>query len=69
MNFNKSLGHLPYWKKLFTMNNQVRPGSEVGKANGLTVLLDAETFDYTYHLKAGEGKHVTINVHIYLFTQ
>jgi hypothetical protein len=30
-------------------------GSEVGKANGLTVLLDAETYDYTFHLRAGEG--------------
>ena len=37
-------------------NHFVKPGSEVGKANGLTVLLDAETFDYTYHLRAGEGK-------------
>ena len=36
-------------------NHFVKPGSEVGKANGLTVLLDAETFDYTYHLRAGEG--------------
>ena len=30
--------------------------SEVGKANGLNMLLDAETFDYTYHLKAGQGR-------------
>ena len=36
-------------------NHFVKAGSEVGKANGLTVLLDAETFDYTYHLRAGEG--------------
>ena len=41
-------------------NHFVKPGSEVGKANGLTVLLDAETFDYTYHLRAGEGKHLFI---------
>ena len=27
----------------------------MGKANGLSLLLDAETFDYTFHLKAGEG--------------
>ena len=40
------------------MNNQIQRGSEVGKANGLTVLLDAETFDYTYHLRAGEGKYL-----------
>ena len=40
------------------MNYLVKPGSEVGKANGLTVLLDAETFDYTYHLRAGEGMYL-----------
>ena len=57
LNFNESLEHLPYWKKLFSMNHLVKPGSEVGKANGLTVLLDAETFDYTYHLRAGEGNY------------
>jgi len=33
----------------------VEKGAEVGKANGLSILLDAETFDYTFHLKAGEG--------------
>ena len=30
----------------------VTKGAEVGKANGLSMLLDAETFDYTFHLKA-----------------
>ena len=57
LNFNESLEHLAYWDKLFRQNDLVKPGSEVGKANGLTVLLDAETFDYTYHLRAGEGKY------------
>ncbi len=40
-------------------NDKILAGSEVGKANGLTVLLDAETYDYTYHLRAGEGFKVT----------
>ena len=44
----------------FQANNHVQRGSEVGKANGLTILLDAETYDYTYHLKAGEGFKVQI---------
>ena len=39
-------------------------GSEVGKANGLSVLLDAETFDYFYHLKAGEGFKLTVHHHL-----
>ena len=58
LNFNESLEQFPYWHKLFFMNYLVKPGSEVGKANGLTVLLDAETFDYTYHLRAGEGMYL-----------
>ena len=36
-------------------NWAIERGAEVGKANGLSLLLDAETFDYTFHLKAGEG--------------
>jgi len=48
------------------MNHLIKPGSEVGKANGLTVLLDAETFDYTYHLRAGEGKYNFYYIPIFL---
>ena len=55
LNFNTSLDHMPFWSKLFEENDSILPGSEVGKANGLTVLLDAETYDYTYYLRAGEG--------------
>jgi len=45
-------------------NKYVKRGSEVGKANGLTVLLDAETFDYFYHLKASEGFKLTVHHHL-----
>ena len=51
----------PFWSKLFGPKENIQPGAEVGKANGLTVLLDAETYDYTYHLRAGEGFKVNIN--------
>ena len=47
------------------MNHQIQRGSEVGKANGLTVLLDAETFDYTYHLRAGEGKYLSMSTFVF----
>ena len=46
------------------VNNHVKRGCEVGKANGLSILLDAETFDYTYHLKAGEGFKVHYVPHL-----
>ena len=38
--------------------------AEVGKANGLNMLLDAETFDYTYHLKAGQGFKLSVHHHL-----
>jgi hypothetical protein len=28
----------------------------VGKSNGLTLLLDAETFDYLYQIKLSQGR-------------
>ncbi len=37
---------------------------QVGKANGLSMLLDAETFDYTFHLKAGEGFKIAVHHHL-----
>ena len=67
-NHNKSLDKLPYWTKLFGANEKILPGSEVGKANGLTVLLDAETYDYTYHLRAGEGFKVRIITFVLFFS-
>jgi hypothetical protein len=36
----------------------------VPKANGLSILLDAETFDYTFHLKAGEGFKIAVHHHL-----
>ena len=63
--FDRNLDSIPYWEKLFGVYNwNVSKGAQVGKANGLSMLLDAETFDYTFHLKAGEG--FKIAVHHYL---
>ena len=74
--FNPKLHGTPYWKKIFGIHNwAVMPGSEVGKANGLSMLLDAETFDYTFHLKAGEGFKIAVHHHLgkqcftYIFPQ
>ena len=36
----------------------------MGKANGLRLLLDAQTFDYTFHLKAGEGFKIAVHHHL-----
>ena len=61
LSFNQTLDDKPFWSKLFGPKENIQPGAEVGKANGLTVLLDAETYDYTYHLRAGEGFKVNEN--------
>jgi hypothetical protein len=55
-------------RKLFGQENLgITPGSEVGKANGLSILLDAETYDYTYHLRAGEGFKLSVHHHLVSF--
>ena len=47
MSFGPKYGHLPWDHKLFS-GTEIKKGAKVGKANGLTLLLDAETFDYMY---------------------
>ena len=63
--FDRNLDSIPYWEKLFGVYNwNVSKGAQVGKANGLSMLLDAETFDYTFHLKAGEGFKIAVHHHL-----
>ena len=52
LNFDPKYNHLSYAQKLFGIDGksytrQIKPGVNVGKINGLVLLLDAETFDYT----------------------
>ena len=37
--------------QVFSSRNYTKKGSQVGKANGLSLLLDAETFDYSFPLQ------------------
>ncbi|CAB4068103.1 ASICN [Lepeophtheirus salmonis] len=63
--FNSKYDSIPYWDKLFgKINWSIQKGAQVGKANGLSILLDAETFDYTFHLKAGEGFKIAVHHHL-----
>ena len=48
----------------FSHNWNISKGAKVGKANGLSLWLDAETFDYTYHVNAGEGFKLAIMHHL-----
>ena len=36
----------------------------MGKANGLTLLLDANVFDYTFHRHASEGFKIAVEHHL-----
>ena len=52
LTFNSTYDNLTYAQKLFGIDGvsrtrQIKPGAKVGKVNGLVLLLDAETFDYT----------------------
>lgn len=52
LTFDSQYDHLTYAQKLFGIDGvsytrQIKPGAKVGKVNGLVLLLDAETFDYT----------------------
>ena len=52
LSFDSNLYNLTYAQKLFGIGGKsytrlIKPGVKVGKVNGLVLLLDAETFDYT----------------------
>ena len=52
LTFDSKYDNLTYAQKLFGIDGvsrtrQIQPGAKVGKVNGLVLLLDAETFDYT----------------------
>ena len=49
---------------MIVSSRMIEVGAKVGKANGLRVLLDAETFDYTFHLSASEGFKMAVQHHL-----
>ena len=67
-----SIRDLPWDQKLFagpdsgltegafhqTFSWNIRKGAKVGKYNGLTMLLDAETFDYMYQVTQHAQKNL-----------
>jgi len=73
-----SIRNLPWDQKLFagpdsgltegafhqTFSWNIEKGAKVGKYNGLTLLLDAETFDYMYQLKPSEGFKMSVQHHL-----
>ena len=62
--FDPKLEGIHFKKKNFGEHRNIKKGAEVGRKNGLTILLDAETFDYSFHLKASEGFKIAIHHHL-----
>lgn len=44
----RSLEHLAFDPKMRQYTRTIAPGVQLGKENGLSLLLDAETYDYAY---------------------
>ena len=42
----------------------ILPSFQVGKANGLTLLLDAETYEYSSHAAGAEGFKIAVDHHL-----
>ena len=63
--FDPSLENTHYKAKNFGEHVHIQPGAAVGPKNGLSILLDTETFDYSFHLRASEGFKVQLEL---LFT-
>ena len=69
MTFNSKYDHLTYAQKIFDFDDvgytrQFKSGVKVGKVNGLKLLLDAETFDYTINEQVSEGFKISANYHL-----
>ena len=67
--FNSKYDHLTYAQKLFgdggmSYTREITAGAKVGKVNGLKLLLDAETFDYTMDRQVSEGFKISVNYHL-----
>ena len=55
ISFNRSLEHLPFETLMTNYSLTISPGIQLGKENGLTLLLDAEVYDYAFSPQRGEG--------------
>ena len=63
--FDPKLEKVHYKDKTFGEHINIKTGAEVGRKNGLTILLDTETFDYSFHPRqASEGFKIAIHHHL-----
>ena len=62
--FDPRLEEMYFKNKTFGEHINIRKGAEVGRKNGLSFLLDTETYDYSFHLRASEGFKIAIHHHL-----
>ena len=55
---------LPFETLMMNYSNSIQPGIQLGKENGLTLLLDAEVYDYAFSPQKGEGFKLAIHSHM-----
>ena len=58
--FNASLDNLPFASLMTNYSSTIGPGIQLGKENGLTLLLDAEVYDYAFSPQKGEEHKVQL---------
>ena len=49
---------------MMNYSSSIKPGIQLGKENGLTLLLDAEVYDYAFSPQKGEGFKLAIHSHM-----
>jgi hypothetical protein len=59
--FNKSLDDLSFASLMTNYSSSIQPRIQLGKENGLSLLLDAEVFDYAFSPQKGEGFKLAIH--------
>lgn len=64
ISFNQSLSQLPFEVLMTNYTRTIKPGIQLGKENGLTLLLDAEVYDYAFSPQRGEGFKLAIHSHM-----
>ena len=62
--FDKKLQNLSFEALMTNHSLAIGPGIQLGKENGLTLLMDAEVYDYAFSPQKGEGFKVAIHSHL-----
>ena len=62
--FDHTLDSLPFASLMTNYSSTIGPGIQLGKENGLTLLLDAEVYDYAFSPQKGEGFKLAIHSHM-----